>query len=889
MKAIKPLRLSFLHRTFDHDRKHHFVATVLVGFDLHDPRRLIPEVDLWKMIASTLGKFTVFDHCMWKPDSEILVSGDAVPPGGVPATEVSVGVRLTRGKTKLVDRTLRVIGDRSWGTTGPTEPVPFERMPVDWEHAFGGEKSDWNLVGKGMAPIELENGDRIHPLANVEDPARPVTTKLDRPKPASFGPIDMTLPVHFKKMGTYDKRWKDEFFPGLAEDIDWSVFNVAHEDQRLAGWLDGSETFRIANMHPKHMVIEGTLPQIVARCFLQERGKSGLHELPLRLETLHLFPTSARGVLIFRGFRTIGTQDATDIEIGVAALEMKGAEPRSIAHYEEVVAKRLDRQKGYLHLLRDSDLLPAELGLAVQSTETDRITEVVKSEFLGMKNMRARMQWELDKAKAKLRELGIDGEHFEHVELPPEEPLPESPEDMPAFAERTEKRMEEAKAEAYREKEAAEERLRIVCRENGLDFDELVANATAASGVGPPTFSAEAEVQRLRDLYVQSLASGVTLDHVEAQLDDPNLRRKLEVAEQQLHEAYVRAGHFQSPVAPLAPAESARARADLLALVKAKESVARRDFSGVDLSGVDLTGADLAGIYLEGANLTDARLVGASLSHAVLSHARLEGATFDGADLSGANLGRVKAERCSMKNVSLEEAVLYEADLRHAILEGADLKGAQLLEVKLDGANFRRTKAERLFFVKASFRGVDFGGCAFVECAFVEADLTGASFSKASLKKTAFISTKGDQVTFDDAELDNLRVVHECSFVGASFARSKMQMSNFRATPLLGASFEHADISRSIFTDCDMTDANLYRAIAVEAHFTNTNLTNARLTSANLLQSVLRGAILRGVDGRGANLFGADMSGAIGDDKTTFSGALVKRVVTTKGGVRAGE
>ena len=54
-------------------------------------------------------------------------------------------------------------------------------------------------------------------------------------------------------------------FPGLAEDIDWSVFNVAHEDQRLAGWLDGSETFRVANMHPKHMVIEGTLPQIVAR------------------------------------------------------------------------------------------------------------------------------------------------------------------------------------------------------------------------------------------------------------------------------------------------------------------------------------------------------------------------------------------------------------------------------------------------------------------------------------------------------------------------------------------------------------------------------------------------------------------------------------------------
>ncbi|MFO0617687.1 MAG: DUF2169 domain-containing protein [Polyangiaceae bacterium] len=889
MKAIKPLRLSFLHRTFDHDRKHHFVATVLVGFDLQDPKKLIPEVDLWKMIGTTLGKFTVFDHCMWKPNSEVLVSGDAFPPGGVPATECSVGLRVMRDKTKLVDRTLRVVGDRTWGAIGPSEPTPFDRMPVDWEHAFGGEKSDWNLAGKGLAPLELPGGEKIHPLANIEDPARPVTSKLDRPKPACFGPVDITLPVHFKKMGTYDKRWKDEFFLGLAEDIDWSVFNVAHEDQRLAGWLSGTETFRVANMNRDVSVIEGSLPQIVARCLLKERGKEGLEELPLRLETLHLFPTSMRGVLIFRGFRTIGTQDATDIEIGVAALEMKGAEPRSIAHYERVMEQRLDRVKGYLHLLRDSDLLPPELGLAVTSTETDRITEVVKSENLGMRNARARMQWELDKAKAKLREMGIDARHFEHVELPAEEELPGSVEDMPAFAERTEKRMQEAKEAAYKEKEEAEARLREACRAHGLDFDALVEQAKSRAGIGPPKFTAEGEVKRLRDLYVQSLASGVPLQHVEDQLDDPELRKKLLVAEQQLHDAYVRAGHFQSPVAPLVESESERARAELLALVRAGEPVSRRDFSGADLAKIDLTGADLSGIYLEGANLEGARLVGANLSRAVLSHARLEGAVVDGADLSGANLGRVKATKCSFKNVSLEEAVLYEADLRGASLDGADLKGAQILEVKLDGADLRRTKAERLFFVKTSFKGVDFAGCALVECAFVEADLTGASFVKASVKKTAFIATKGDDVKFDDAELDNLRVVHECSFNRATFVRSKMQMSNFRATPLVGASFESADVSRSVFTDCDMTGANLYRAVAVEAHFTNANLTNARLTSANLLQSILRGTILRGADGRGANLFGADMSGAIGDDRTSFSGALVKRVVTTKGGARASE
>ena len=139
MKAIKPLRLSFLHRTFDHDRKHHLVATVLVGFDLHDPKKLIPEVDLWKMIATTLGKFTVFDHCMWKPDSEIL-GPQALAQASIvfiPALALSRdGSRLGRG-AGYYDRSLGASSAVRIGIVYDDEvldelPVEATDVPMDW-------------------------------------------------------------------------------------------------------------------------------------------------------------------------------------------------------------------------------------------------------------------------------------------------------------------------------------------------------------------------------------------------------------------------------------------------------------------------------------------------------------------------------------------------------------------------------------------------------------------------------------------------------------------------------------------------------------------------------------------------------------------------------------
>ena len=97
-------------------------------------------------------------------------------------------------------------------------------MPITWQNAFGGEGFDNNPLGKGIAPIETEDG-KVHPLPNVELPRKLVKSKRDRPGPTSFGPIDLVWPQRYAKSGTHDAKWLQTHFPSFAADMDWSIFN----------------------------------------------------------------------------------------------------------------------------------------------------------------------------------------------------------------------------------------------------------------------------------------------------------------------------------------------------------------------------------------------------------------------------------------------------------------------------------------------------------------------------------------------------------------------------------------------------------------------------------------------------------------------------------------
>jgi hypothetical protein len=152
-----------------------------------------------------------------------------------------------------------------------------------------------------------------------------MTSPKQRPEPASFGPLDLSWPRRFRRMGkNYDAGWLQNDFPGFARDIDWTVFNAASPDQ----WWDRDTlpeqaSWRIWNMHPQKPVQEGTLPPWHARCFISRlrQEETLFEEITLRATTVWFFPHLEQMVLIWQGHIRINEDDAADVLHLMPALE----------------------------------------------------------------------------------------------------------------------------------------------------------------------------------------------------------------------------------------------------------------------------------------------------------------------------------------------------------------------------------------------------------------------------------------------------------------------------------------------------------------------------------------------------------------------------------------
>ena len=161
------------------------VTTVAYAFPFSEPKAPVSETEMWKMAASELGRFGVLDFWMFKPQAEVLVTGACYTGEREKGSDF---VRLSLGpeNKRLVDKTLYVFGDRRWTLIGPTDPTMFTRMPVDYRHAFGGDKYDKNPIGKGFSSTKDEFGNEVHPLPNIEIAGKLVTSPREKPRPAGF-------------------------------------------------------------------------------------------------------------------------------------------------------------------------------------------------------------------------------------------------------------------------------------------------------------------------------------------------------------------------------------------------------------------------------------------------------------------------------------------------------------------------------------------------------------------------------------------------------------------------------------------------------------------------------------------------------------------------------
>jgi uncharacterized protein YjbI with pentapeptide repeats len=847
MKTVKPQKLSVLVSPFEAGGQKHLCITTMLAAPFDAPESPIHEATLWRMLAKQLGPDVPVDLCRPKPAAEVVVVGSAYPRH---PPQVACSVRLALGR---IDKTLWVVGDRTWGVAGvASDPIPFTSMPVSWANAFGGPGFADNPAGKGLLPL-----GEVHPLPNVEDPKRLLRSRGDRPAPAGFAPLDLMRPERYSKVGTYDRAWRENQYPGLPLDFDFAFYNSAPLDQRLDGHFQGDETFTIENMHPTRAVIEGRLPSFVPRAFVNLRGGE-LREVPMRMDTLQLYPDALTMVVLYRGVTPIVEDDASDVLHLVAACDAPGA-LRPIEHYRAVLEERLDMKRAAEASLRQGDLMPPGPAAKVRFDEIGDPDLRAQPEQLRAQNAHRKASRALEAQRQQLIARGEDPDKYLPKAIPPlRTPTIESVEDHDAW--RAELREEAAKT-----------------RERAAEAREKAQNERRGSG--PPKLSAFGEIEKLRRLAAEARRAGKPNREVEARLADPDFAAKLRRAEEAQREMYRKHAHERGAAPPADAALTERARIELPAGAQGGVRFEERDLTGIDLHGLDLRGVDLHKAFLESADLSGCDLRGANLTQTVLARAKLDGADLTGANLAGANLGKASLTGVKLEgNVDMTGAVLVGADLTRGSLRGARLDRVDFSEAKFTDTDFSGVVGEGVTFTKADLRGLKLAGASLRKSSFLDVDATGVDFSGTDLTAATFQGAKVSRAIFRGATLQKLRAVRGSIFDGADFRGAKLVRANLRFMSLVGCDFAGAEMDHADLTECDLQEASFYRAVARGARFVKADLRRANLTSANLMRTLMGRANLRGANLTGANLFRADLCRAEVDRGTITKDANLTQI-----------
>lgn len=859
MKIVKPLTLGLLHRPYRYKGENHFVIAAIGFFKLGESNeRYLTENLQWPKVMQALPLGRPLDELMPKTRGEVLLAGRACAPQGKPVTEMCV--RLCAGS---VNKVLHVIGDREWSDGllpwhSVSQPQPFEAMPLVYERAFGGTGYAANPAGCGYTrnPLTSLVGKNQGAMPNIEYADTPVKPGRKHYRPACFGPIDMTWEPRKHKHGTFDQRWLERDAPGFAENVDWSVFNVAPEDQWLEGCFEGGECYRLEGMHPDKPVIEGKLPHARARAFIVREGMTAesAEEVMLRPDTVWFFPEQELGVMIYRGQTGISDSDALDINAVMIAYE-HAATPKSVAHYREVLGLRLDPQTAALHAFNESQLAPErspqELALRAARQTAEEAARLQKQQAV-LDELHADLQEESgmtmpEAPQAQALSLGsISAQAIEEGDFDLTEMLQQAQALAAQAKADGEAKMAELQAaqeempspaapDIETQKREAFERASVVA------YDLLPQDVC---GMVAPQF--DDMLQAIK----QAEQAGQQVDASQRE----KLRQALLALPAKQRQARNAALTPTAPPFPLAAEAAAWLGGQASLWHQGGTCLAGRDLAGANLRGIDFSGADLREVMLEQADLSGANFTGANLRGAVLTGAILDGANFSGADLTeanlchskgthirftGANLSRARAIEASwpqadLANTLLDDCVALKIDLSKAVLNGAHLHRTILIEACADESCWHGADLEKTVALLASLQRADFSEAKLHKAVLMDAKLGASVWTGATLNAIY----GGGKADWSGAQLSVARA-DSCGWHGASFA---------------GADLSDGWFLRCDFGQCDLTSAKLRNGLFSRSLFMRANLSKADAKDADFFQALCRKADFSGADLRGANL-----------------------------------
>ena len=722
------------------------------------------------------------DFADFKLRADVLLRGTCHAPRGRSVTECPV-----RFSVGAWSKTLRILGPRTWaaGVTGdtPTEPLGFTRMPLGYENAFGGPASPLNPVGKGAGTRELPTVE--HVTLRVRSPE-------DTLPPAGFGPVNPAWPQRASKLGKeYGESYRRTRFPFHAEDLDWSHFNAAPEDQQIEGYLRGDEEASFHCLSPRAVDFSVKLPGLRVRAFMNDRAGK-VRELRMILDTLFADVDEERLYLTWRGVEPVGEDDLHDVTTVLVVTEPLEGPKRPESEYHAALAafekdplgKKLDPMEGPDFFRAAGEEAAASAAAPRGSPPPDPLTALLSQKLGGIAGAQ---QTQIARAVRRMRA----------VRLPPgvslDALLTKAVNDAPAQA----------------------------------------LPALAGTPAAPRAPVGGALRKLLSNVAVLERAAAARgqkvegLDALKALANDPRL-------------------------AALDPAASRGGAQGAEELGPGKD-LRGADLRGRDLTGIDLTGADLEGALLSGAILRGAELSRVNLSFAVLFEADLTAARLTGANLTGANLGSANAEEAVLEEAVLDKVNAQKARFVRAVFTRARSRDGIFEEAVFDGARLREATFEQSIFDDAHLAAADFTAATFTTCRcervsgegviFERATITGSSFAGASLPKARFSEVNGQRSVWVGADLTTADLRFS-RLALAHFTEASAREARFRCADLRGARFYRADLTGATFAEANLLGADLCKA----------RLTRAKLTGASMYDAKLLGASLDDTDFEGANL-----------------------------------
>ena len=315
-----------------------------------------------------------------------------------------------------------------------------------------------------------------------------------------------------------------------------------------------------------------------------------------------------------------------------------------------------------------------------------------------------------------------------------------------------------------------------------------------------------------------------------------------------------------------------------------RNPVAAHRNAGVPVSGQawsdrEIFNDDLAGVLFHDCSFEGVRMKQVNLRQTSFVDSRFESCVFDDCDLAetlwincrgaGFRIERGKASQLLLSGCRLSRLDFMQAGLQVTLAESSIDRlefggpGCRQDSLTISGCQFSELVAESAVWQGGTSVGLDMalcslGGARFERCSFIQSAGESIDFSNVRFDSCNLFQSVLPQARFSWAERS---IFAECDLTEADFSQASLSSALFAKAMLPRSRFDHAVLDGAMFPKAILTGASLAGTTARQSVWLEADLTDANLQGMDAWRSTFRNATLKGAEVTNARFVEADLHG----------------------------